>query len=381
MTVTLTLTNAHIVCPDRVVRGTLHVVDGRIDDVHAGASSLSSAIDCAGDLVMPGLVELHTDHIEVHANPRPGVQWPAAAACAAHDSQMIGAGITTVFDALCCGDISDTSTRMATLETLANAITKAQRAGYLRADHRLHLRCEVAIPTVMTIVSTLIDNPLVGIISLMDHTPGQRQFVRLDKYREYYMGKHHYSAEEMDRRIAVQRAMADRHSGHHRALIAALSQKRNLVLATHDDATEDHIAEATALGVHFCEFPTTREAAKAAHAAGMKVLMGSPNLVRGGSHSGNVSAAQLVADGTLDILSSDYVPVSMLHAALMLTRAPHGLPLPQAIATVTATPAAVAGLHDRGAITVGRLADVIRVHDTGDCPVVRSVWRMGRQVA
>ncbi len=375
------LTNARVVTPDAIFLGTVRVVDGMIAEVAEGLSRVGHGIDCAGDLLLPGLIELHTDHMEIHATPRPGVQWPAFAACLAHDAQMIGAGITTVFDALCCGDISDDSNRLKILDALASAVSEAHAGGYLRADHRLHLRCEVSCPTVMTLYHALADNPLVGIVSLMDHTPGQRQFVDPTQYRAYYMGKHRYSDAQMDDRIARQQAMAARYSAPHRQALADDSHRRGRVLASHDDATLAHVAESAALGVHFCEFPTTREAAKAAHDGGMSVLMGSPNLVRGGSHSGNVSVAQLVVDGTLDILSSDYVPVSLLHATVLLTRPPFALAWPEAVAKATANPARAAGLNDRGRLEAGLCGDIIRVHDTGHIPVVRRVWRQGQVVA
>jgi alpha-D-ribose 1-methylphosphonate 5-triphosphate diphosphatase len=151
-------------------------------------------------------------------------------------------------------------------------------------------------------------------------------------------------------------------------------------LATHDDETVEHVAEAAALGITISEFPVTLEAAKAAHDGGMTVLMGAPNLIRGGSHSGNVSAAELVEAGLMDAFASDYVPVSLLHAAWKLTHDPFGWSLPDAIATVAARPAAAAGLTDRGEIVVGKRADLVRVGTAGAVPMARMVWRAGHRV-
>ncbi len=294
---------------------------------------------------------------------------------------MAAAGITTVFDANSLGDVIDGSERLANLHAMVDGVGKAQRSGHLRCEHRLHLRCEVSSANIVSLFGALVDNPLVGIVSLMDHTPGQRQFVHEDKYREYYMGKYHFTAAEMIDFTRRQRENSARYSAPHRLEIAAACRIRGLTLASHDDATPEHVDEALALGIHFSEFPTTVEAAHAAHGAGIKVLMGAPNVVRGGSHSGNVAAGELAKAGILDVLSSDYVPFSLMHAAFLLGRAGGDVALPAAIAMVSAVPATVAGLKDRGLIAVGRRADVVRVHDTDDAPVIRTVWRNGNRIA
>ncbi|CAA7616873.1 alpha-D-ribose 1-methylphosphonate 5-triphosphate diphosphatase [Magnetospirillum sp. UT-4] len=381
MTSEIVLANARIVTADEVIRGTLHVKDGRIIGLARGATALPGAVDCDGDYVVPGLVELHTDNLEKHVTPRPKVRWHPGSAALAHDAQMASAGITTVFDAISCGDIIEGSTRLETLEDMVGAVSDAQARGHFRAEHRLHLRCEVSSANILELFGAFADNPLVGIVSLMDHTPGQRQFVREDKYYEYYQGKYGFSDAEMVEFTRRQQENSARYSDPHRRAIAATCRERGLTLASHDDATPEHVAEAAGLGIHFAEFPTTVEAARASRAAGMMVLMGAPNLVRGGSHSGNVSAAELAGIGCLDVLSSDYVPISLMEAAFLLHGGPLGFALPAAIATVAANPARVAGLDDRGTIAVGKRADLVRVHDAGHMPVVRAVWRQGRRIA
>jgi alpha-D-ribose 1-methylphosphonate 5-triphosphate diphosphatase len=375
----MVLTNARIVTRDEVFLGTVSVKDGRIAALSRDSTIIPGALDCDGDYLLPGLVELHTDNLEKHVTPRPKVRWNIGAAVMAHDAQMATAGIVTVFDSLSCGDIIEGSARLANLTAMVEGVTQAQQSGHLRAEHRLHLRCEVSSANMVSLFGAFADHPLVGIVSLMDHTPGQRQFMREDKYREYYMGKYHFSPAEMADFTLRQQENAARYSDIHRSEIAAMCRARGLTLASHDDATIGHVAEALALGVHFSEFPTTVAAAQTAHDAGIRVLMGAPNLVRGGSHSGNVAAAELAQAGILDVLSSDYVPVSLLHGAFILSR--EALDLPAAIATVSAVPAEVVGLNDRGEIALGRRADLVRVHDSGELPVVRAVWREGRRVA
>ncbi len=376
-----TLTNARIVTADAVFTGSVCVRAGLIAAIAPGPMVGGAAEDCDGDYLLPGLVELHTDNLERHVVPRPKVRWQAASAVLAHDAQMAAAGITTVFDAIACGDVIDGSDRLVNLQAMAQGVSEAHADGRLRAEHRLHLRCEVCAPEVMTLFGSLVDNPLVGIVSLMDHSPGQRQFVHLDRHRTYYMGKYGLSAEEMDRFTLRQQSNSARYSALHRREIAAQCAERGLTLASHDDASAEHIAEAAALGVDFAEFPTTETAARAARRAGMKVLMGAPNLLLGGSHSGNVSAGALAGADCLDILSSDYVPVSLLGAVFLLHKGPFGLSLPDAVAMVAGNPAQVAGLTDRGEIAIGKRADLVRVRDAGEVPVVRAVWRAGVRVA
>jgi alpha-D-ribose 1-methylphosphonate 5-triphosphate diphosphatase len=380
MTTELVLTNARIVTENEVFRGTLHVKDGRIHGLARDITALSSVIDCEGDYLVPGLIELHTDNLEKHITPRPKVRWNAAGAVMAHDAQMAAAGITTVFDAISCGDLIDGSDRLANLDAMVEGVTMAQSNGHLRSEHRLHLRCEVSSANIVSLFNAFVDNPLVGIVSLMDHTPGQRQFMDEGKYKDYYMGKYHFTAAEMVEFTRRQTENSARFSTRHRGEIAAVCQERGLTLASHDDATPEHVEEAIALGIHFSEFPTTVEAARAAHGAGIRVLMGAPNLVRGGSHSGNVAAADLAKTGILDVLSSDYVPFSLMHAAFLLSRDGIELNLPAAIATVSSVPASVAGLDDRGSIALGHRGDLVRVHDTGDVPVIRTVWREGKRI-
>ena len=150
-------------------------------------------------------------------------------------------------------------------------------------------------------------------------------------------------------------------------------------MASHDDATAAHVDESHALGMEIAEFPTTEEAASLSHQKGLKVLMGAPNVVRGGSHSSNISAHFLAQLGLLDILSSDYYPSSLLQAAFMLTQEHIGYSLPQAIRTVSKNPAESVHLHDRGEIAIGKIADLVQVKHTV-LPMVQQVWKQGKRV-
>ena len=378
----LVMGNTRIVLADRVIeRGWVVLADGRIAEIGEGDAP-SASEDARGDLLMPGLIELHTDHLEAHYVPRPKVFWDPIAAVISYDGQLATCGITTVLDSLRVwreDGVEDVDGRAG---VLAAAISSAREADILRSDHFLHLRCEVPMPDVVEEAKELIGRPDVRLMSLMDHTPGQRQFRDEVKLRDYYRGKGGGMTDaELDllfkRRFDYQRAYA---ANNMRAIVA-LAQQYGIPLASHDDTTDENVTDAIRDRVAVAEFPTTMEAARGLHGAGIDILMGAPNVVRGGSHSGNIAAVDLAREGLLDILSSDYVPSSLLMGALQLPKQVPAIDLAAAVRTVTKTPAEAVGLTDRGEIAIGKRADLIRVHVARDIPVVRSVWREGKRVA
>jgi alpha-D-ribose 1-methylphosphonate 5-triphosphate diphosphatase len=372
-------TNARIVLADEVVVGSLVVRDGKIADIASGPVRAGEDMD--GDYVIPGLIELHTDHLEGHYAPRPKVRWHPVASVLAHDAQVATAGITTVFDALRVGNYEDAGMSVDDMRKLADAIESSVKADRLRADHFIHLRCEVSTPDCLPAFEHFAQDGRVRLASLMDHAPGQRQFARIEAYAMYYMGKLKMS--EPVFRAFCERRIAESalNSAPNRKAIAATAKARGIVLASHDDATPAHVAEAVEQGIRIAEFPTTPEAAAASKKAGLGVMMGAPNLMRGASHSGNVSARDLAASGLLDMLSSDYIPFSLIQSAFHLGQVVDGVSLPQAVAMVSKNPAEAVGLDDRGVIEMGRRADLVRVRLDDDVPVVRSVWREGSRVA
>ncbi|GHB13981.1 alpha-D-ribose 1-methylphosphonate 5-triphosphate diphosphatase [Modicisalibacter luteus] len=374
------LTHARLVLDDEVISGSLVIRDGLIADIDTAPSQLPPAIDCDNDYLLPGLVELHTDNMEKYFQPRPKVAWPGRQAALAHDAQMAASGITTVFDAVSIGDVHKDSMRHLALHEMCAAIGDIVADGLARVDHRLHLRCEVSQPETLQRFQDLADLPLLGLVSLMDHAPGQRQFASFEAYRTYYQGKYGLNDAELEVFVAEQLANSARYSAQYRQAIAAECHKRGLALASHDDATLEHVAESREYGTRVAEFPTTSEAAEASHRAGMAVMMGAPNVVRGGSHSGNIAAAALVERGVLDILSSDYYPAALLDAVFRIAQMEGGYTLPQAVATASRQPAEAVGLNDRGRLASGLRADLLRVRLVDDHPMVQRVWSQGRQV-
>lgn len=376
----ITLSNARIVTADEVFTGTVRVEDGRIADVSHGNSATPDAIDCGGDYLIPGLVELHTDNMEKHMMPRPGVEWPMLSAMLIHDAQVAAAGITTVFDSIRIGEVEAKATKPLSIAAIIQAIRQGMEAGLMRADHLLHLRCEIAADDVIDELTPLLDEPLLKLLSIMDHTPGQRQWTNVDKFRIYTQKNAHWDEAKLQSVIEELTALQQRNSVPHRRAIVGFARERGIAVASHDDTTVEHVDEAVADGVSISEFPTTAEAARAARAHGIGIMMGAPNVVRGGSHSGNVAAAELARLGLLDALSSDYVPASLLYAAFLL-RDQAGWSLPEAVATVTKNPARMAKLDDRGEIAPGLRADLVRVRETEHIPHPVMVWVGGHRAA
>ncbi|RQT14965.1 alpha-D-ribose 1-methylphosphonate 5-triphosphate diphosphatase [Burkholderia contaminans] len=373
--------NANLVLVDRVVQSNLHVVDGRIEEVGPLRTDGCSCVDCSGDYLIPGLVDVHTDNVEQHARPRAGVTWPDMhAVVRAYDWQLVGGGITTVMDSLAIGEYDRGGDRTAMLDLIVNGLDECRTRGLLIADHHLHLRCELSDPSVVDMLERYLENDRLRLASLMDHTPGQRQYRDLERYRRYRQKKDGrvWSDEEFTRFVDEGRRNLELNGVRNRALVERICHAKGIPLASHDDATAPDVDESFASRVTISEFPTTVVAARRARELGMKIVMGAPNIVLGGSHSGNVSALELAKQGLVDILCSDYVPGSLLGAIFKL--AEWGFALTDAVAMASAAPAAVLGLTDRGRIAPGLRADLLQVRLVGGAPVLRGVWVGGRRV-
>ncbi len=377
----LILANATLVLEHETMSGSVQIKNGLIADISQGRHLPAGAVDLNGDLLMPGLIELHTDNLERHIEPRPKVNWPHTNAIVAHDGELASVGITTVFDALRVGSV--TSNAKANYgeyaRLLADEILDLRSKGALRINHLLHLRAEVCSETLIAELEKFSADDNVGIVSLMDHTPGQRQFRDLTQLRHYVCGKHGLSEDQFESHVADQIALTERLGAAHEAAAVAAARRYGAVLASHDDTLADHVAQSSVHGAKLAEFPTTLEAATACRAAGILVMMGAPNLIRGGSHSGNVAAVDLAKSDLLDILSSDYVPSALMAGALMLGELWGDVA--RGIATVTANPAKSVGMIDRGALQIGRRADMVRVGRVAGIAQQRGLWVAGQRVA
>ncbi|MGG7566439.1 alpha-D-ribose 1-methylphosphonate 5-triphosphate diphosphatase [Rhodovulum sp. DZ06] len=370
--------NASVVLAGEVIAGSVRVENGRIVEVAPGPCAVPGALDMGGDLLAPGLVELHTDNLERHLQPRPGVHWPLPAAVIAHDAELASVGITTVFDALRVGSVESFTRANYSkyARGLADEIIGLKRAGALKISHFLHLRAEICSETLLAEMDEFGPEDDVRIVSLMDHTPGQRQFRDLSKLRQYHEGKYGSGGGfDFDEYVAFLVELKSRMGESHEDGAVERARGYGAVIASHDDTDPAHVAVSARQGCKVAEFPTTLEAARACREAGIAVMMGAPNLLRGGSHSGNVAAQDLLDEGLLDIFSSDYAPASLLMAAVRMGR--EGGDMAAGLRTVTAAPAQATGLADRGEIAPGLRADLVRINTAHAAPAVRGVWIAG----
>lgn len=372
------LSNARIVTPEGVVTGSLSMQGGRIDSIDSGTSQIGT--DCEGDWLIPGIIDIHTDNLERHFYPRPYIDWNPVSAAIVHDGLCISVGVTTVYDALSVGSFGAGESRKAdNLQRLTDGLHSAASSGMLKADHKIHWRCEAPSDVLADWLPALAERPLTGLFSLMDHTPGQRQYRNATRFYTMWR-KEGLSDADIDARMAERAERVARNDARNRRFVADIARRQNMPLASHDDETVAHIEEAASHGATIAEFPVTAEAAQAARAHGMCVIMGGPNLIRGGSYSGNVPASDLIEAGIPIGFASDYVPRSLVECAFALANGRWGLPIEQAVDTVTGAPARAMRLHDRGALVAGRRADVVRVRQLEGQVIIRGVWSQGERV-
>ncbi|WP_424811873.1 alpha-D-ribose 1-methylphosphonate 5-triphosphate diphosphatase [Roseococcus sp. YIM B11640] len=372
------LTHARIVTPEAVVDGTLTLRDGIISDIQTGRSSSPAAIDCGGEFIIPGVVDVHTDNLERQVQPRVNARWPSRSAFVSHDAQCAAAGVTTVLDALCLGDLGFDQGRDQTFRDGVEDLTAMSATGLMKAEHLLHLRCELPARDMPGALEPVASHPLVAMVSLMDHSPGVGQYRDLTRYRAMRIRQTRMSEDEVERRIAALQEQRAELREKQRQLVIDLFAGRGIPLASHDDEDASEVRRNAEDGIRVSEFPVTMEAAEEAARIGVGVIAGAPNIVRGGSHSGNVAAIDLIRANAVNVLASDYVPPALIEAAFHVA---DEMGLPKAVAMITSGPAAMCKLEDRGALVPGLRADLVRVARHGTMPVVRQVWRSGERIA
>ncbi|MHB8251026.1 MULTISPECIES: alpha-D-ribose 1-methylphosphonate 5-triphosphate diphosphatase [Acidithiobacillus] len=372
--------NARIVLEDVVLHGAVLLgAGGNIADILEETSPILGTEDCTGDFLLPGFVDVHTDNLERQVQPRSHVRWPSPSAFLAHDAQCAAMGITTVANALCVGDAGFESGRIQTLKNAVVDLSALDASGSLRADHVLHLRCELSAPNMQELFEAVMDHAKLQMVSLMDHTPGVGQYANLEKFRKSRRDEG-YSSEELEGMIVEAQARRHAHSEKNRGYLLEQLQYSSLALASHDDRTEAEVLRNAQDGIKVAEFPVSMEAARTARQHGMAIVVGAPNVVRGGSHSGNVAVSDLVKARCVDVLASDYVPNALCEAPFRLVD--DGLlALPEAVRMITAAPARILGLPDRGTIRVGLRGDLVRIRLMDGHPIVRSVWKAGQRIA
>lgn len=355
------LRSKRVLTKGKIQAADIVIIYGVIDSVEAYGSQ-EAAFDLGDRLLVPGFVDLHSDAIEKEIEPRPGAHFPVASALVELDKKLTMAGITTMFHAVGFNDAAITGYRATKLA--AGVIEHINEANHwqLAVDNLVHARFEVTSFESVEVLKQLIEQNSVHLLSVMDHTPGQGQFKSIEKWKKFHLPVYKLSDSDADEIIRLKQR------GKERAFVVveellAFGANHGLVLLSHDDDSPQKVELLKNMGVSISEFPLDVEVALFAKKMGVATGMGAPNVVRGKSQSGNVSARELIAEGACDFLCSDYHPSSMLQAPYTIHQELQ-LPLEHCFDMVSRTPARLAGLTDRGEIAEGKMADLIAIEDT-----------------
>jgi alpha-D-ribose 1-methylphosphonate 5-triphosphate diphosphatase len=378
------LSDITIVLPDGVIeRGALRIEDETIAEivegpVPAGATGVLSAPEMT---VVPGIIDLHGDMLERDIEPRPSARFPTHLGLYELDKRLAAAGITTAYAAV---SFSWTKEDLRSQEEAQEiiAVINDQR-DHLMVDMRVHARIEVTNPLSGPILAPLVEQGLVHLVSVMDHTPGQGQYKNVDRYVNFMSRWMGFNPDEigddiLDRiKSAIIMKSAAPADWSIAGDIAALAKKHNIPMASHDDDTIEKVTMMAEYGVTISEFPVTLEGAQEAKRRGMHVVMGAPNAYRGQSTSeGNLSALDAIKAGVVDILATDYFPAAPFQAAYKMAEQ-GDMPLYESIKLVSQTPAEAMGLSDRGRIATGLSADLVLFETGKHHPRIRATFRQG----
>jgi len=375
------ITNGRVIMEESILIGyDLVVKDDRIFKiVPQGETEIVEGlqvIDGAGGYVTAGFIDIHSDYIENMAAPRPTCLMDFQMSVRETEKQLIAHGITTMFHSLSLFKDSEYKRKPIrdpeNVRKFIDLIDRTQASQYL-IRHRFHARFEIDNLTEIDKLKGYIEEKKVQLLSFMDHSPGQGQYRDLTVYREMVK-----SYNDVDDELIAD--MISRHQAKEKVTIdgmreiAELARKNGIPIASHDDDTVEKLELVQSLGVTISEFPITMEIAQKAKAQGMLTMAGAPNILLGGSHSGNLSAAEAIKASNIDILCSDYYPPALLHAVFALHER-YGLKLVDVFKLVTLNPAKAVGMDQEiGSIKEGKKADLLIIETIDvDYPVVTSV--------
>jgi alpha-D-ribose 1-methylphosphonate 5-triphosphate diphosphatase len=371
----IAIQNGRIITPKQVVEDKVLLIDR---DIIAGFSDntegAEKVVDAHGRYIMPGIIDIHSDKIEHYIQPRPTSQVDFEFALKICERDLLGAGITTMYHSISLfhDEIFGKSTLRTkdNVQKIAALISNIHLRNHL-IHHRFHLRIEIDNLEAFDIASDMINQGKIHMISFMDHTPGQGQYNDLAVYQdtiskyngkeietlgfegvlEYHKNKNTLSFEQLKK-------------------LSKLAHDNGIAVASHDDDSDKKLELNYKIGVDISEFPISMEVAKSAKAFGFYTLVGAANILRNGSHSGNLSAAQAVLEDCADIICSDYYPAAILHS-IFLMHMSYGVPLPQMVNRATLNPAKAVKIdREHGSIESGKKADLLIVDILDGYPVI-----------
>ena len=378
----IAIKNGKIVMPDQIIEGKIlllkhHRIFGFADSLES-ADDVERVVNAHGRYLLPGLIDVHSDKIEQYIQPRPLSQMDFEFALKVCERDLLGAGITTMYHSLSL--FKDEIFGKCLLKSrenvqkIADLISDIHMRNHL-IRHRLHLRIEIDNLEVLDIVRGMIDQGMAHLISLMDHTPGQGQYSDLAMYRDAITK---YNGKEISTLgfagVLEHHKNKDTLSFEQLKELAEYAHKKGIAVASHDDDTDQKLALNKEIGVDISEFPTSIEIAKSAKTHGFSTVVGAANILRGSSHSGNMSATEAVLENCADIICSDYFPAAILHSIFHM-HTKRGIPLPQMVNRATLNPAKAMGTDkDYGSIEQGKKADVLIVDMLDGYPVITHVF-------
>ncbi len=373
------IVNARVVTPISVLEGeSVRIEAGRIAAIGEDGAPGLKEIDARGGYLLPGLIDLHSDAIEKGIEPRPNTFFPVDMAVFELDKKIAACGITTMYHSL---SFAEMEVGLRSNGTAATIIREVDRlAPRLKVHTKIHARYEITDQAAVPLLEELIRDGQIHLLSLMDHSPGQGQFRDILAFKRYYGPVYAKTDIEMDAIIArKQRARSEAAPLCIERLTAACRAHR-IAMASHDDDSPAKIAWLKDMAIQLTEFPVNMATIQAAQAGGIRVCLGSPNVIRGRSQAGNLSAREAIAAGWGDILCSDYAPMTLIHAVFTLVRL--GLrTLPEATGMVSLAPALAVGVAGRsGSIEIGKDADLVLVDWADDLPRIRKTFIHGREV-
>lgn len=376
----LIITNALAVLKDRLLEhATLLIKDGVIQNIATEVNPVFDpgikVYDAKGMLLLPGMIDLHSDAIEKEIEPRPGTNFPVELAIAQLEKRLVSQGFTSVFHSLSLAGgegVRDDGTAQTIIQQLKKRTWSVIR-------NLVHLRYEITNFESLTLVKELLNSRLVDLFSIMDHSPGQGQYQTMEDYANYVRKTYQFTesriqgiaAERLQRRRQITPEFLE-------DLIKSATVKQ-IPTASHDDDTVEKVDWEKQAGIMISEFPINMATAAQAARHRMYVVVGAPNIARGVSHNGNLAALELIKAGYANIICSDYYPGSMLFAVFKTAREIGSLT--EAVKMVSLHPAAALGQDQKiGSIDTGKLADLIIVQPCGEYQVVKKAFIHGKLV-
>lgn len=374
-----TIINARVVTPDGILEdASVKVADGRIAEIREGSMNGSRQIDARGRFLFPGFVDMHSDAIEKGIEPRPNTFFPVNIAVFELDKKIAACGITTMYHSLSFAEMEVGLRNNSAASGIIREINLFRHKLHVRT--KIHARFEITDTGAAPFLESLIRDGQVDLFSIMDHSPGQGQFRDILSYKKYYGPVYAKSDSEMDhiieRKRRAKEGEAPRVIGH----LVDVCRERGISVASHDDDSREKISWLKTMDIGVTEFPVNEEALSAAHEHGIRVCLGSPNVVRGKSQAANLSAREAISKGYGDILCSDYSPMTLLHSVFTLER--HGiLRLHEAVRMASLNPARAVGIDGRtGSIEEGKDADLVMVDGSEAIPRVIKTFVAGKEV-